>query len=739
MDDLTGQVPAGRRIPISYQNFLALTSHFHCVFDNQGRFVFASAASFGLLGYQPEELTGKPLSDFLHARNQADQQQETPTFSRLGEPVETQNHYLRKDGHLVQLHWSSRYVEQEQRTYAVARPCSPPDTAVLSFQTTEARYRALLDNGYDMVNIVTAEGEYTFVSESVTRILGHRQEDLLGKNGFAYIHPDDLPRVLAFFQSQLHGDQTPSAPFRFRAADGSWRWLETTVTNQLQNPAIQGVVLKSRDMTDQILAEQCRHAEKQRYESLFKYHPDAVFSLNREGYIQEVNHMGCQLLRQPEEKILQKHFTRFLHARQLEHCLNLFKISITGTAQYLDTVYLTKSEVRVDVSLTLIPIHVDGQIEGVYTIVRDVSEIKKNERELQKLSQVASKVKNVILVTDKHGKIEWANEAFTHESGYTLEEVQGKWPAEVLSGPETEMQAHRRIAEKVNIKKEMAREELLRYNKDGSLTWIHLELTPILDEQGDLQRVVSVTTDITEIKTAQQENLRLTEDLLRQNRDLHQFGYIVSHNLRSPVANILGLVYLLSQSAANPTASEKVIKNLQGAAQHLDTVIRDLNQILTVRQEIVELKEEINLATEVENILNSIHQQLEACGATATVNLTGGQHIFAVRSYVTSILQNLLTNAIRYRSPDRKPEIQIYTETEGEFLCLSVKDNGLGIDLPKEKDNIFKLYKRFHFHIQGKGLGLHLVKTQVEAMGGKITVESVLREGTTFKVWFKQA
>jgi signal transduction histidine kinase len=110
--------------------------------------------------------------------------------------------------------------------------------------------------------------------------------------------------------------------------------------------------------------------------------------------------------------------------------------------------------------------------------------------------------------------------------------------------------------------------------------------------------------------------------------------------------------------------------------------------------------------------------------------------VVSVRSYVQSILFNLLTNAIKYRSPHRPLEIEVFSYQEGNFICLGVQDNGLGIDLEKYQDKLFGMYKRFHQHIDGKGLGLHLVKTQIEALGGSIAVESAKGEGTTFKVMF---
>ena len=108
--------------------------------------------------------------------------------------------------------------------------------------------------------------------------------------------------------------------------------------------------------------------------------------------------------------------------------------------------------------------------------------------------------------------------------------------------------------------------------------------------------------------------------------------------------------------------------------------------------------------------------------------------IFSIRGFIHSIIYNIISNAIKYKSPERKPEIQVKIYQEDNNIILIIADNGLGIDLPHQRDKVFGLYKRFHFHTEGKGVGLYTVKTQVEILGGKIDVQSDVDKGTTFKI-----
>jgi signal transduction histidine kinase len=252
---------------------------------------------------------------------------------------------------------------------------------------------------------------------------------------------------------------------------------------------------------------------------------------------------------------------------------------------------------------------------------------------------------------------------------------------------------------------------------------------------GGGKKFIVIETDITEQKKAEQERATLTEELLQRNRHLEQFTYIVSHNLRSPVANILGLTSLLS-TGNNKDLQEGITVRLKQATQNLDNIIRDLNEMLSLQTGALAHSEKIGLHEVVEQALQVLPaDSLEK----VTVNLNGIQEIGSIRSYVSSIISNLLTNAVKYKSPHRPLCLTIEAELQEstEMLCLAVSDNGLGINLEKEGKNIFGLYKRFHFHVSGRGLGLYLVKTQAEALGGYVTVESLPGVGSTFKVFIK--
>jgi signal transduction histidine kinase len=200
------------------------------------------------------------------------------------------------------------------------------------------------------------------------------------------------------------------------------------------------------------------------------------------------------------------------------------------------------------------------------------------------------------------------------------------------------------------------------------------------------------------------------------------------------VATLLGLVSLYNHAQPDNPQNSIVISRIDQTAQKLDTVIKDLNQILEYKTQIHTIREKVMLSETLESVKTGIDTFIAANPCTITHDFSQIDEVYTIKSYLHSVFHNLLSNAIKYRDTSKNTLIHIYSELEEHTIRICFKDNGVGIDLAKYKDIIFGLYKRFHLQIEGKGLGLHLVKTQVEAMNGKISVESTLGTGSTFTI-----
>ena len=215
-----------------------------------------------------------------------------------------------------------------------------------------------------------------------------------------------------------------------------------------------------------------------------------------------------------------------------------------------------------------------------------------------------------------------------------------------------------------------------------------------------------------------------------------QFSYIVSHNLRSPISNILGLATLLNTGISG-TDAKKTTDYIQKAAERMDEQLYDLNMILSSRSNINEKKEEVDIAEVVEAVCSSLKNELEETLGNIQVSIAPeAGKLFTIKSYLHSIIFNLLSNSLKYRSVDRQPSIQIQVYLSDGRTRIIFTDNGEGMDLKENGESIFGLFRRLDTAKKGSGLGLYMSKTQIESLGGSIHVQSIREKGTVFTIIF---
>lgn len=292
-------------------------------------------------------------------------------------------------------------------------------------------------------------------------------------------------------------------------------------------------------------------------------------------------------------------------------------------------------------------------------------------------------------------------------------------------------EAFHRILETVNErKKPYSYDMAYQYNK--RTYHFNMNIVPVLEGKEITGYSISAY-DITERKQLEVERQKIINDMLQRNRDLEQFSYIVSHNIRSPLATLLGFSKLL-KSNLNEREKEFVFKGMEESAQKLDNTIKDVNEILNVKKEISQSKVKINLNEIVQGVLGSIDGMLKSSGAKVHYDFSEVKEIKSVRPYIQSVFVNLISNAIKYARKGVIAEIHIDSVKQGNQVHIIFRDNGTGIDMKKYGDQLFGLYKKFNMDVEGKGMGLFMVKTQINAIGGEIEVDSKLGTGTTFTV-----
>lgn len=227
----------------------------------------------------------------------------------------------------------------------------------------------------------------------------------------------------------------------------------------------------------------------------------------------------------------------------------------------------------------------------------------------------------------------------------------------------------------------------------------------------------------------------LIDELSVQNVQMNDFANITSHNLRSPAANITSLISMIDEKS-DIDHYKMIFDMLKKVSENLNETLNHLLEILQIKKNKTIEKEPIILETIFSKTLESLQGDILLSKATVTANFTEAPQMLYPKIYIESIFHNLISNAIKYRSPERLPEIFVKSEIKENYLLLSVSDNGLGIDLQRHGSKVFGMHKVFHNHPEAKGIGLFITKAQIESLGGKISVKSEVNKGTTFTVCF---
>jgi PAS domain S-box-containing protein len=271
---------------------------------------------------------------------------------------------------------------------------------------------------------------------------------------------------------------------------------------------------------------------------------------------------------------------------------------------------------------------------------------------------------------------------------------------------------------------------------------------PLYDADGTIGGIIGFGYDVTDHVQARREledtallmqevneELRLKNaELNKINNDLDNFVYTASHDLRSPVVNLEGLVMALKKQQEKPDSHDPraLIGMMETSISKLNRTIRDLTEITKAQKGLEEAREKVSIRTVLEDIKADLHTSIAEAQPVFIEKLQVESITYAPRN-LRSILYNLLTNALKYRS-DRRLEISISTYRDGEYVVLCIQDNGLGLS-EKQLPKLFSMFKRMHTHVEGTGIGLYIIKRIVENSGGKIEVSSELHQGTRFAVY----
>ncbi len=525
------------------------------------------------------------------------------------------------------------------------------------------------------------------------------------------------------------------------------------------NGTVSGVIVAFTDITELEDAQIALEKSEQRFRDMAELAVDYMFEVNAKGIVTYVSPGIKEILGYEPEDVLNKYLAEFMPKDEGKMVL---KDILHITKTQADYPPLTHHIIKNDGTVIIVESRgraikdKDGKVLGYRGINRNITEKISAEREQSHLNQllerkVAQRTSELeenqkqLVEAQRIGKLgSWIWNLQTHYKVWSdmMFEIFDVDKTPDVSFDVFNERIHEDDRDFMNDVERTAIEggdthyvvQSRIRRRNNEIRYIEATAHIYRDDTGKAIKLIGTAQDITELKQQEAERRKLIADLMQQNKDLQQFSYIISHNLRAPVANIVGLGKMYRVGRMDER-NEKIVKNMQESAEDIDSVIKDLSNILSLRSGIGAEKELINIHDIFSTVVKTLHPQIEEVGAKITSDFATAPKVFTIKSYLHSIFYNLLSNALKYRSPERNLEINVSAGKRINYMWISVQDNGLGIDTEKNREKLFGLYRRFHPQIEGKGIGLYLVKVQAETMGGWVEVESEPGIGTKFTVF----
>jgi len=580
------------------------------------------------------------------------------------------------------------------------------------------------------------------VNNAAIASYGYSREEFKTMTIKDYRPPEDLSRLSTWLK-QLHETSRNTGVFKHIRKNGEIFSVEVTARLiEYENKKCALVLLidiSDKEKTEELLHQtnEALKVSEDRFKVMFESSLDGQIISKADETIHEVNPAICKMLGYTREQFLKLTKTDFISETHDKRIRVKEELSTKG---YYSGVFILKCQngKLLDTEISISVFRDSLGDEYSHSSIRDISEKilaqKKIKESQANLYTIINNTSDTIFSVDKDYKILSANNTFREnvfqligkrykEGDYLFtnngaDQLSREWKNyidEALSGEELKTESAYQIGEQT-------------YYNESSINPIR--------QGNEVIGVVCFSRNITDRKRIEMERVRITKDLIDRNKNLEQFSYIVSHNLRAPVANIIGLCDLINNVELSTQQFQNCVNAISPSAKNLDVIINDLNDILQIKQEVFKVREVVRFSEITENVKRSISIFIKDVKANILTDFTEFDELVTVKGYIYSLFYNLILNSIKYKRLETAPIIEIKSRKLQNKIEIVFKDNGLGIDLEKHGNKVFGLYNRFHPHIEGKGLGLFMVKTQLESIGGIINIRSEVNTGTEFIIEF---
>ncbi|GAA3986405.1 PAS domain-containing sensor histidine kinase [Hymenobacter antarcticus] len=630
---------------------------------------------------------------------------------------------VRRHGYLLDVH------ELHERTRELAR--------------SRADFAALADNIAQLAWMADATGHIFWYNQQWYDFTGSTLEAMQDW-GWIQVHdPTLVTDVNARYLAAIQAGQPWEDTFPLRRHDGQFRWF---LSRARPIRDASGAVVRwfgtNTDVTElRELQQRLTRSEEElriQAESL----PQQVWTARPDGTVDFYNHRTAAYVGESMEKNGAAHWLSFVHPDDLPRMQERWQAAIASQRYYEAEFRLRRYDGQYRWFLGQAQARRDpgGQVLKWYGTNTDVDQQRQLQEQVlasqSRFQQLLETLPQMAWTTNPDGNATYYSQRWYAFTGATFEQLRN-WGWEQLVHPDDLLATLSKWGHSLATGEAFEDETRWR-DQHGDYRWFLVRGEPIRDKSGAISVWVGAHTDIHEFKQIQQQLEAQNARLTRTNEDLDNFIYTASHDLKQPITNMAGIFEELTRTAyfRDPDAI-KLITYFERALARIYGTIDDLSAIVQVQRQQQELPAEaVALAPLADEVLSSLQDQVRQLGATFELDFTTCPAVDFVRPHLQSVFFNLISNSLKYAAPGRPPSIRLSSAPDlltGRPI-ITVQDNGLGIDLERFGPQLFQLFRRFHSHVEGTGMGLYLINRIVQNHGGRLEVSSAVDEGTTFRI-----
>jgi two-component system, cell cycle sensor histidine kinase and response regulator CckA len=717
--------------------------------DGRTRIMRVNAQYTRLFGYSAEEAIGRSAADLTIPPDAAEEAKAIGRRALRGEQAKVEVVRRRKDGskvHVSLLTIPVRLSRDQGGIYTIFRDLSPEREAQEELQRRDERYRSLIENAMDVVAIVAPGGSLEYITPSIERLLGYTPAQLVGTSAFALLHPDDATDAISRFTATTRSDCSDSAEYRLKSSSGQWRTFEVRARNMTEDPAVAGVVLNARDVTDERIAKETQR----RLGAFLDATPDFVAIFDPRGRALLVNRAFRTVLGLPaESRLSELTIDDLFPARVTDRLLHEGIPAAARDGIWSGETFLRNAESEDIPVAQLVLAHrsADGAVEFVSTLARDVRAQKEAENALRRSEEhFRSLIENaldLIVILDADGRILFASPSVRTVLGFEPDELIGTTVFD-LAHPEEREEMTRSFTHSLEAGEMRTAVEFRVATKDGEWRLLESVGENLLDDPA-VGGIVVNSRDVTERRRAE-EALRESQQQLLQSQKMEAVGRLaggIAHDFNNLLTAIKGFTELLLLDLEEQDPRRAFAAEIQGAAGRAAGLTR---QLLAFSRRQVLQPEVLDLNTTVVEMENMLERMVgEDLRIVTSLDPDLGR-VRADPGQLEQVVMNLVVNArdamprggeIRIETAnavltDQDARVYPYVET-GPYVVLEVSDTGSGMSA-EVRERVFEPFFTTKEQGKGTGLGLSTVYGIVKQSGGYVWVESKVGVGTTFRI-----